>query len=256
MLQKDARMISQYHSLKNKHILVTGGGNGIGKALVQAFHQQGAMISFLDIDEENSLALQQTLQNNITYYKCNICDIDSLQQAIARAEKKDGPIACLLNNAARDTRYEMSEITEEIWDNMHQVNMRHVFFASQAVHKGMAAIGGGSIINFTSTSYVKRSPKLTAYGSSKAGIIGLTRTLSRDLGKDNIRVNAIMPGWIMTERQKELWLTPEMENEIMQTQSLKHFIQPEDVAKLALFLASDDSKMISAQNYIIDGGWV
>ncbi len=249
-------MGTDYHSLKNKHILISGGGSGIGEGLVRAFHQQGAFISFLDIDDKKSLALQDELKNNVRYYLCDICNIAELQATIKQVEKNNGAIGCLINNAGRDTRYDVDEITEEIWNAMHEVNIRHVFFASQAVHEGMKSLGGGSIINFTSTSYVKRSPKLTAYGTSKAGIIGLTRTLSRDLGQENIRVNSIMPGWVMTERQKTLWLTPEIEKDIMTAQSLKQFIEPEDVANLALFLASDDSRMISAQNYVIDGGWV
>lgn len=248
--------MAEYHSLKKKHILISGGGNGIGKSLVYAFHAQGAIVSFLDIDDEKSHALQEELKNNVRYYKCDMCNIAELQTTIKQTEKDNGAVGCLINNAARDTRYDVDKITEEIWNEMHGVNIRHVFFACQAVHKGMASLGGGSIINFTSTSYVKRSPKLTAYGASKAGIIGLTRTLSRDLGEENIRVNSIMPGWIMTDRQKTVWLTPEIEKDIMATQSLKQFIQPEDVADLALFLASDESKMISAQNYVIDGGWV
>ena len=249
-------MTAKYSCLNNKHVLITGGAIGIGNALVREFHAQGAVVSFMDIDEENSLTLKGELQDNVHFYPCDLRDVDALKATIKQIEDKHGAVNCLINNAARDTRYDVQEITEEIWDDMHACNARHVFFAIQAVHKGMASLGGGSIINFTSTSYMKRAPRLTPYATAKASMVGLTRVLSRDLGEDNIRVNAIMPGWIMTQRQKDLWLTPEVEADLMKLQSLKQFIEPEEVAKLALFLASDDSKMITAQNYVIDAGVV
>lgn len=250
-------MTTIYQSLQDKHILITGGGSGIGAALVQAFHSQGARVSFFDIDDAASQALCQDLgQGRVRYYHVDLRDIPQLQAHIKLAESQEGGVHCLLNNAARDTRYKLQDITPEIWDDMQQVNIRHCLFATQAVQAGMKALGGGSVINFTSSSYVKRSPNLAAYGSAKAGIVGMTRILSRELGVDNIRVNVIMPGWVMTERQQKLWLTPEAKQDIMAAQSLKNFLMPEDVANLALFLASDDSRMISAQTYVIDGGWV
>ena len=245
-----------YPSLIDKHVLITGGGSGIGEALVRAFHAQKAQVSFIDINAEASQKLVAELGMGVEFYKTDLTKVQELQATIKQIQVEKGSIAILLNNAGKDTRYQVDEIDADTWDRMQAVNLRHVFFASQAVREGMKLLGGGAIINFTSTSFVKRSPLLTAYGTAKAAIIGLTRTLSRDLGEDNIRVNAIMPGWIMTERQKNLWLTPEISESIMQAQSLKEFIQPEEVGKLALFLASDESKMISAQTYTIDGGWV
>ncbi|MCH9851991.1 MAG: SDR family oxidoreductase [Alphaproteobacteria bacterium] len=249
-------MTAQYSCLNNKHVLITGGGSGIGEALVSEFHAQGAVVSFIDIDEKASLALQSKLNNNVHFYPCDLRDVTALQATIKQIEDNHGAVHCLINNAACDNRYDVDDITQEIWDDMHAINARPVFFAIQAVHKSMKTLGGGSIINFTSTSYMKRAPRLTPYATAKAGMIGLTRVLSRDLGVDNIRVNSIMPGWIMTQRQKDLWFTPEIESDLMKLQSLKALIQPEEVAKLALFLASDDSKMITAQNYVIDGGVV
>lgn len=237
-------------------MLVTGGGSGLGETLVRAFVEQKANVSFLDIEQEISAKLCQSLDSKPQFYHTDLTNIAELQASIQLAEQHFGPVNCLFNNAARDTRYKVSEITEEVWNKMHAVNLRHVFFASQAVHGLMKTLDTGVIINFSSTSFIKRSPLLTAYGTSKAGIIGLTRTLSREFGVDNIRVNTIMPGWVLTERQKNLWLTPELEQDILKNQSLKKFIQPADVAKLALFLASDDSQMISAQTYVIDGGWI
>lgn len=249
-------MTTEYHSLKNRHVYITGGGNGIGEAMVHEFHAQKAKVTFVDIDKDKGEKIADELQGNISFHHVNLRDIDALQDSIKKAESQFGAIGCLVNNAARDTRYNIDEVTTEIWDEMQEINIRHVFFASQAVRAGMKSLGGGSIINFTSSSFIKRAANLSVYGSAKAAVIGMTRTLSRDLGEDNIRVNAIMPGWIITERQKELWFTDEAKADLMKNQSLKELIMPEDVAKLALFLASDDSRMISAQSYVIDGGWV
>lgn len=249
-------MQTEYHSLKNKHVYITGGGNGIGEAMVYDFHAQHAKVTFIDIDKDKGEAIVNELKDNITFHHVNLRDIDALQNSIKQAENTYGAISCLVNNAARDTRYNIDEVSVDIWDEMQEINIRHVFFACQAVRAGMKSLGGGSIINFTSSSFVKRAPNLSVYGAAKSGIIGMTRVLSRDLGIDNIRVNAIMPGWIITERQKELWFNEDAKKDLMANQSLKQLIMPEDVAKLALFLASDDSSMISAQSYVIDGGWV
>ena len=245
-----------YHSLKDKHVFITGGASGIGESIVREFVAQGSKVSFIDINEELGEQLAHELGSLASFQVCDLRDIPSLEQCMKTAVQTYGEIAVLVNNAARDTRYDAEDVTVEIWDDMQAVNIRHVFFACKAVRSGMKRLGGGSIINFTSSSFLKRSPRLSVYGAAKSGIIGMTRVLSRDFGEDGIRVNAILPGWIMTERQKELWFTPEAHDELMSEQSLKQLIEPKEVAYLALFLASDDSKLISAQSYVVDGGWV
>ena len=251
---------ARYPSLQDRPVFITGGGSGIGASIVEHFVRQNAKVAFVDIDATAAEALCDSLAGSGAhpplFIPCDLRDIPALQQAIAQAAAALGPIRVLINNAARDTRIEVKDIDVATWDEMQAVNLRHVFFAAQAVFDGMQAQGGGSIVNFSSPSFMRRSPRLTAYGSAKAAIIGLTRTLSRDFGAAGIRVNAIVPGWTMTERQKTLWLTPEIERDLMANQSLKEKLMPEDVARLVLFLAADDSRMITAQTYIIDGGLV
>ena len=245
-----------YHSLKDRHVFITGGASGIGESIVREFVLQGSKVSFVDIDTALGEKLSAELGDLADFQYCDLRDIPSLEQCVKNASDRHGLIGVLVNNAARDTRYDVEDLTVDIWDEMQAVNIRHVFFACKAVKADMTKLGGGSIINFTSSSFIKRSPKLSAYGAAKSGIMGMTRILSRDFGISNIRVNAIVPGWIMTDRQKELWFTQEAYEVLMREQSLKHLIEPKEVAYLSLFLASDDSKMISAQSYVIDGGWV
>lgn len=251
---------AHYPSLRDRPVFVTGGGSGIGACVVEHFVRQDARVAFVDIDAPAAEALCDTLSasgaHEPLFIPCDLRDIPALQQAIARAAAALGPIRALINNAARDTRIEVQDIDVASWDEMQAVNLRHVFFAAQAVFDGMQAQGGGSIVNFSSPSFMRRSPRLAAYGSAKAAIIGLTRTLSRDFGAAGVRVNTVVPGWTMTERQKTLWLTPELERKLMDEQSLKQKLMPEDVARLVLFLAADDSRMITAQTYIVDGGLV
>lgn len=249
-----------YPSLKNRKVLVTGGASGIGAAIVEAFVAQGARVSFLDIDEE---AARETAERCTPLGKhaprfrcCDLRDIDDLRVAVNEFARASGPIEVLVNNAARDTRAPMRELSIEAWDEMMAVNLRHVAFASQAVVDGMVAAGGGSIINFTSPSIRRRTAGLAAYGAAKGGIEGLTRILAREFGTEGIRVNTVMPGWTMTERQKTLWLTPEAKKGLMETQCLKEFVQASDVARLVLFLAADDSRLITAQTYMVDAGLV
>jgi NAD(P)-dependent dehydrogenase (short-subunit alcohol dehydrogenase family) len=187
---------------------------------------------------------------------CDLTDIQALRSAIKRIEAQFGPVRVLVNNAANDDRHKFSEVTPEYWDERMSVNLRHHFFAIQAVAPEMTRAGGGSIINMSSIAWLIPSTGLPAYVTAKAGIVGLTRTLARELGSSNIRVNCVSPGAVMTERQRRLWMTPEYLGEIMQRQSLKRELMPEDVARLVLFLASDDSRMITGQNFVIDGGWV
>ncbi|MGH9516530.1 MAG: SDR family NAD(P)-dependent oxidoreductase [Terriglobales bacterium] len=251
---------AQYPSLKNAAVLITGGASGIGAAMVEQFALQGSRVAFLDIAEESAAALIKKLSpaapSAPVFFKCNLTNIAELRSAIEKVEGQFGAIRVLVNNAASDDRHRYSEVTPEYWDERMNVNLRHHFFAIQAVSPGMAKAGGGSIINMSSISWMIPSTGLPAYITAKAGIVGLTRTLSRELGSANIRVNCISPGAIMTERQRRLWMTREYLAEIMRHQTLKRELNPEDVANSVLFLASEQSAAITGQNLIVDGGWV
>ena len=249
-----------YPSLQNAVVLITGGASGIGAAMVEQFALQAARVAFLDISEESAAGLLAKLSsavpNQPAFFKCDLTDIADLRSAIKKIEAQFGAIRILVNNAASDDRHKFSEVTPEYWDERMNVNLRHHFFAIQAIAPGMARAGGGSIINMSSISWMIPSTGLPAYITAKAGIVGLTRTLSRELGQSNIRVNCISPGAIMTERQRRLWMTPDYLAEIMQRQSLKRELRSEDVADSVLFLASEQSAAITGQNLIVDGGWV
>jgi NAD(P)-dependent dehydrogenase (short-subunit alcohol dehydrogenase family) len=251
---------AHYPSLHNALVLITGGASGIGAALVEHFALQAARVAFLDIAAESAARLIEklapTAANQPAFVKCDLTDIAELRSAIGKIEAQFGAVRVLVNNAASDDRHKMSEVTPEYWDERMNVNLRHHFFAIQAVAPGMTQAGGGSIINMSSIAWMIPSTGLPAYVTAKAGIVGLTRTLSRELGGANIRVNCVSPGAIMTERQRQLWVTPDYLAEIMQRQSLKRELLPEDVARLVLFLASEDSSAITGQNFVIDGGWV
>lgn len=221
---------------------------------------QGSRVAFLDVDEASAAKLTQEVEAKSAhapiFLRCDLTDIAALRAAITKAEQALGPIRALVNNAANDDRHKFSDVTPEYWDNRMEVNLRHHFFAAQAVAPGMTRAGGGSIINMSSIAWMIPSTGLPAYVTAKAGIVGLTRTLSRELGAANIRVNAISPGAIMTERQRRLWMTTEYPADVMRSQCLKRELLPDDVARLALFLASDDSSAITGQNFVVDGGWV
>jgi D-xylose 1-dehydrogenase len=254
------RIYARYPSLQDKVILVTGGASGIGASMVEHFAAQGARVAFLDLDESSAAKLLETLPREGThtplFLNCDLTDIAALRSAIRDIAGKLGTVNVLVNNAARDDRHKTSEVTPEYWDERMAVNLRHQFFATQAVVPGMTRAGGGSIINMSSISWIIPSTGLPAYVTAKAGIVGLTRTLSRELGGSNIRVNCVLPGAIMTERQRRLWMTPDYLAEIMKVQALKRELMPEDVARFVLFLAADDSSMITGQSFIVDGGWV
>jgi D-xylose 1-dehydrogenase len=251
---------ARYPSLRNTFVIITGGASGIGAAMVEEFALQGARVGFLDIAEESAAKLIETVgprvENRPVFQFCNLTDIAALQSALEALERQSGPVAVLVNNAANDDRHRFSDVTSQYWDERMNVNLRHQFFAAQAVVPGMTRAGKGSIINMSSIAWIIPSTGLPVYVTAKAGIIGLTRTLAHELGRSNIRVNSISPGAIMTERQKRLWMTPEYLAEIMERQSLKRELRPDDVARLVLFLASEDSQAITGQNFIIDGGWV
>ncbi len=250
---------ARYPSLARRTVLVTGGASGIGAAIVEAFCQQGARVAFLDRDETAAAKLLGQLDSGgeaPLFLSCDLTDIAALREAIARAAAALGPITILINNAARDDRHAIEAVTPEMWDGIMANNLRHQFFAAQAVIAGMAAAGGGAIVNLGSISWVVGQGGMPGYLSAKAAITGLTRALARDLGPKNIRVNTVLPGWTMTERQLTLWLTPEAEKDLMARQCLKCRLMPRDIANMVLFLTADDSAMCTNQSYIVDGGWV
>ena len=242
-----------YPSLKGKTVFITGGASGIGAELVRSFAAQGARVGFVDLDEANSQVLADT-SADIIYELCDLKDIKSLQNALAKLALRIGPATILVNNAANDDRHSWQEVTPTYWDERLQTNLRHQFFAIQAVAPGMIEAGGGSIINMGSNSWHETGGGFPAYATSKAAVHGLTRTMARDLGKHRIRVNTVVPGWIMTDRQKQLWATPETLEKQRQRQCLPDLIEPIYVARMVIFLASDDASMCSANNYMVEGG--
>lgn len=249
-----------YPSLKDRVVFVTGGGSGIGASIVEHFCQQGAKVGFVDINEEASTKLVSDLEadghGTPFFVNCDITDIEALRVAIGQVREKLGPITILINNAAHDQRHSIDEVTPEYWDDRIAINLKHQFFAAQAIYPDMEAAGGGAIVNLGSVSWMIGQGGMPCYTTAKSAIAGLTRSLARDLGPKNIRVNCVVPGWIMTQRQIDLWLTPESEAELMQRQCLKRKLVPADIAKAVLFFAADDSGACTNQSYIVDGGWV
>lgn len=254
-------MAAIYPDLAGKVVLITGGASGIGEAIVRSFAAQGAHVGFLDIKDAEGEALAAELGSaeqgpTVRYVHADLTDIAALRAAIATVRDALGPITVLVNNAAHDERHRTEDVTPEYWDGRVAVNLRHQFFAAQAVLPDMKAAGGGAIINFGSTSWMVGQGGMAAYTACKSAVLGLTRSLARDFGPDNIRVNAIAPGWIMTKRQKELWLTPDGERELMQRQCLKRQLVPDEMARVVLFLASEEASACTNQHYVVDGGWV
>ncbi len=252
-------MAAIYPDLKNRVVLVTGGGSGIGEAIVRQFAAQRAKVAFIDIAIEPSRALVRELTEAGTpahFEPCDLTDIPALQRSVAAVRKLLGPIGVLVNNAAHDERHATEEVTEAQWDSRIAVNLKHQFFCAQAVIPDMKAAGGGSIINLGSISWIIGQGGMAGYTASKSAVLGLTRSLARDFGPYGIRVNAVAPGWIMTRRQLEKWITPESEAQIMARQCLKRALQPEEVAKFIVFLASEEASACTNQHYIVDGGWV
>jgi D-xylose 1-dehydrogenase len=247
-----------YPSLRDRTVLVTGGGSGIGEAIVRHFLSQGARVGFIDIDADASrqLVASAPAQAVVHFEHCDLRDVGELKRAVAGVREALGPITILVNNAARDDRHAIEKVTPEYWDERFAVNLRHQFFCAQAVAPDMVAAGGGTIVNMGSVSWIIGQGNMPCYTTAKSAVQGLTRALARDLGPSNIRVNSILPGWIMTPRQQELWLTPEGEADIMRNQCLKRKLVPDDIARVVLFFAADDSGACTNQNYIVDGGWV
>jgi len=251
---------ASYPSLRGRVVVVTGGASGIGEHIVEHFAQQGANVVFLDIQNETGLQLVRKIGANGDaepyFLQCDLTDIGVLRSSIQSVIAKFKTIDVLVNNAGNDARHSVDEVTPEYWDRSMAVNLKHQFFVSQAVIPAMKKAGRGSIINLSSISWVIPSTGLPVYVTAKAAIVGLTRTLAHELGADNIRVNCVLPGAILTERQKHLWFTDAYKAEILRNQALKRMILPEEVARLVLFLAADDSSAITSQSYVIDGGWV
>ena len=248
-----------YPSLKGRTVLVTGGATGIGASIVEHFAAQAARVGFLDLDAANAGKLVKTIVGAghppPLFLPCDLRDIAALRQAIGEVEKQLGAITALVNNAARDDRHSIEAVTPDYWDERIAVNLRHQFFAAQAVLPGMKAAGGGAIVNMGSVSWMLKNSGMPAYLTAKSGVAGLTRALAKDLGPHGIRVNSVLPGWVMTERQMQLWLTPEGEREMMAGQCLKEKLYPPDIARMVLWLAADDSRMVTGQGFIVDAGW-
>jgi NAD(P)-dependent dehydrogenase (short-subunit alcohol dehydrogenase family) len=242
-----------YPSLKNEAVIVTGGASGIGASIVEHFVAQGSRAAFLDFDDKAGKALAE--KTRATFVHCDLRDIAALKAAVARIEKDQGPTLALVNNAARDDRHKIEDVTPEYWDERIATNVRHQFFAAQAVIPAMRARKRGSLINMGSISWLLSEGGMPVYLTSKAAITGLTRALARDVGADGIRANTVLPGWIMTERQLTKWMTPEGEAELLKEQCLKEKLHPPDIARMVLWLAADDSRLVTAQSFIVDGGW-
>jgi NAD(P)-dependent dehydrogenase (short-subunit alcohol dehydrogenase family) len=247
-----------YPSLVDRTVFITGGATGIGASLVEHFARQGSRVGFNDIASEAGLALCERLadaRHRPLFVEADLTDIAALREAIRAVRAALGPITVLVNNAANDTRHAIESVTPESWDKGIAVNLRHQFFAAQEVIADMKAAGGGSIVNFGSISWMLKQGGMPVYTTAKSAVQGLTRSLARDLGPFDIRVNTVVPGWVMTERQVRLWLTDEGRADIARGQCLPHALLPEHLARMVLFLAADDSAMCTAQNFIVDAGW-
>lgn len=251
---------ASYPSLRNRAVLVTGGASGIGAAIVEAFAVQGSRVAFLDLQHDAAHALiDRIAASGATaplFFPCDLTDLAALASAVRAAEQQLGGFHVLVNNAGNDTRHALEDVTPEFWDRTMAINLRQQFFAIQAVLPAMRRSGRGSIVNMSSIAWIIPSTSVPVYVAAKAAIVGLTRTLAHELGPSNIRVNCVLPGAVATDRQRRLWLTPEYEAEILAAQALKRLITPEEVARLVLFLAADDSSAITNQSHIIDAGWV
>ena len=243
-----------YPSLEGKSVLVTGGASGIAAEMVEAFAAQKSKVGFIDIDAKTGAELAEKLGENVHFAQCDLRDIEDLRRAIAEITAKIGAPTVLVNSAARDDRHDWKDVTPEYFDERMAVNLRHQFFAIQAVAPGMIAAGGGSIINMGSNSWWESAGGFPVYATAKAAVHGLTRTMARDLGQHRIRVNTVVPGWIMTERQKQLWVTEEAVERQRKRQCLPDMIQPVYVVRMVVFLASDDAAMCTANNYMVEAG--
>ena len=250
----------KYFDLENKRVFVTGGGSGIGASIVEHFCEQGSEVYFVDINVEESEKLVDEMKNKKfrepTFIECDLINIKLLQDTISKILSEKGPINILINNAANDTRHKIDDVTVEYWDERINVNLRHFFFTVQAVKKSMIENNGGVIINMGSTSWMIGQGGMAAYTAAKSGVVGMTRSFARDLGEFNIRVNSVVPGWVMTQRQIDMWLNKESEEDLMKKQCLKEKLMPEEIAQAVLFFSSDQSSGCTNQSYIVDKGWL
>jgi NAD(P)-dependent dehydrogenase (short-subunit alcohol dehydrogenase family) len=249
-------MSAQFPEFRDRAVLVSGGGSGIGAALVEGFARQGAKVSFIAEAESRELAerLSGEAAHPVSFYHTDLRDIDAIRRTVNEVVEKSGPIRVLVNNAAWDDRHEFDDVTEDYWDNNQAVNLRHVFFTSQAVVPSMRTAGGGAIINMSSIAFKLNMGVFPAYAAAKAAVIGLTKSMAGRLGPENIRVNCILPGMVVTERQMKLWLTEESIARSMQGQCLKIVLKADAIVGPALFLASDCAAGMTAQSLIVDGG--
>jgi NAD(P)-dependent dehydrogenase (short-subunit alcohol dehydrogenase family) len=249
---------TQYPSLAERCVFITGGATGIGAAMVEAFAMQSARVAFVDVDLASAQALCDKVEGQCGrrpwFQLVDVTDVPALQNAIQVAVSELGPLQALINNAANDNRHSPSEVTAQSWRDCMAINLDAAFFAAQAAADIMQKQGSGSIINFSSINALLGPANMPGYVTAKAGLVGMTKALARDYGDSEIRVNAILPGWVVTDRQLQTWLTPEAEADWMKQVALKQRLQPADVANLALFLAAEDSRMITGQSFTIDGG--
>ena len=247
-----------FHDLLGVSVFITGGGSGIGAALSEGFIAQGANVAFVQRSGAYEFVadMVKKYDNKPLFIPCDITDVDALKAALEQAADAHGPVSVLVNNAANDTRHSLTDYSVADFDHNIAVNLRPHFFTAQAVAEGMRNMGGGAIINFSSVSYMMGNSGYPVYATTKAAITGLTRSLARELGNDNIRVNALVPGWVMTDRQKELWVTPEAVKGHIDRQCLKEELVPSDIVDATLFLASKASRMMTGQAMVVDGGVV
>ena len=249
-----------YPDLKDKIVLITGGGSGIGSSIVEHFCEQGSLVYFIDINEDASKKLIEECKNKKisipNYIKCDLLKIKELQESIKKIINEKGKIDILINNAANDERHKIEDVTEEYWNERMNVNLRHFFFTVQSVKKSMIDNGGGAIINMGSTSWMIGQGGMAAYTAAKSGVVGLSRSFARDLGEFNIRVNSVVPGWVLTQRQIDLWLNEESEKDLMKNQCLKSKLLPHELAQAVLFFSSEQSGGCTNQSYIVDKGWL
>ena len=248
----------KYLDLKNKRVFISGGGSGIGASIVEHFCEQNSEVYFIDIDVKASNKLISSIKKKKlkvpNFIECNILDIKKLQNIIKDIIAKKGPIHCLINSAANDDRHTTDQVDEKYWDNRMNINLKHYFFAAQSVVKGMKKIKSGSIVNLSSVSWILGEGDKVVYETAKSAVVGLTRSFAQEFGKYNIRTNSVMPGSIATERQIKHWLTPKYKKQILDKQALKRQLKPEDVARLVLFLSSDQSSGCTKQSFVVDGG--
>jgi NAD(P)-dependent dehydrogenase (short-subunit alcohol dehydrogenase family) len=247
-----------YPSLVDRAVLISGGATGIGAAFVTHFAQQGARVAFLDIDENGAAALRAALpetRHAPMFLRCDVTDVQALRTSIAEASSHIGKISVLINNAANDRRHRLQDTTPEEFELSIAVNLRHQYFATQAVVPGMRELGGGSVICLGSTGWMIKNAGYPMYAMAKSAVHGLVNGLARELGKDRIRINALVPGWVITEKQRELWLDEAGEREIQQKQCMPGYLSADDLARAALFLGADDSRMCTGHDFIVDGGW-